>query len=469
MMRVLRCLHAGFVPVLFLVLAACSNGRGSLDDGGAGGGTGQQQPPGKVTVGGTIAGLSGSGLMLQNNGGDNLAVTANGAFTFKTSVDAGTTYNITVAAQPTAPSQFCSIANAAGTATNNVTTVTVNCSTGSFSVGGSVSGLAGSGLVLRNNGGDDLPIASNGSFTFATELASGAAFEVSVATQPTRPAQTCTVADASGTVGGGDVRTVKVSCATNSYTISGTVSGLQGSGLVLQNNGGDDVGVQTDGGFAFPTKIPSGSGYSVTVKTQPGAPAQSCSVQSGSGTVADRDVINVVITCALSTFTIGGTISNLQGSGMVLANNGGDRFSPSASGPFTFPTAMLAGSTYNVTVATLPSRPRQLCQVTNGVGTVPEANVTTVGVSCFVLPFGVGGTVSGLESPGLELQSNGEKLAIAANGKFMLPISLPEGSPYDVSVATQPANQVCSVANGRGAIDKDDVASVIVACKQATE
>src|SRR6185369_5381840 len=251
MMRVLRCLHAGFVPVLFLVLAACSNGRGSLDDGGAGGGTGQQQP-GKVTVGGTIAGLSGSGLMLQNNGGDNLAVTANGAFTFKTSVDAGTTYNITVAAQPTAPSQFCSIANAAGTATNNVTTVTVNCSTGSFNVGGSVSGLAGSGLVLRNNGGDDLPIASNGSFTFATELASGAAFEVSVATQPTRPAQTCTVADASGTVGGGDVRTVKVSCATNSYTISGTVCGLQGSGLVLKNNGGDDVGVQTDGGFAFP-------------------------------------------------------------------------------------------------------------------------------------------------------------------------------------------------------------------------
>src|SRR6185295_1998096 len=141
------------------------------------------------------------------------------------------TYNITVAAQPTAPSQFCSIANAAGTATSNVTSVTVNCSTGSFSVGGTVSGLSGSGLVLRNNGGDDLPIASNGSFTFATELASGSAFAVTVATQPTHPAQTCTVADASGTIGGGDVRTVKVSCATNSYTISGTVSGLQGSGL----------------------------------------------------------------------------------------------------------------------------------------------------------------------------------------------------------------------------------------------
>lgn len=467
MMRVLHCLRGWLVPVLVMGLAACSNGRGSLDDGGSGGGTGQQQPPGKVTIGGTVAGLAGTGLMLQNDGSDDLAVTANGTFAFKTSVDAGTPYNITVMAQPTAPSQFCSIANAAGTATSNVTSVAVTCSTGSFSVGGTVSGLSGGGLVLRNNGGDDLSIASNGSFTFATELASASAFAVTVATQPTRPSQTCTVADGSGTIGGGDVRTVKISCATNSFTINGAVSGLQGSGLVLQNNGGDDVGVQTDGGFAFPTKIPSGSGYSVTVKTQPSSPAQSCSVQSGSGTVADHDVVDVVITCALRQFTIGGTISNLRGSGMVIANNGGDRFNPTADGPFTFPTAVLSGSSYNVTVTNPPILPLQRCDVTNGSGTVTEANVTNIEISCRNFGLGVGGTVSGLDSPGLELQSNGEKLSIAANGKFMLPSSLPDGSPYNVTVATQPANQVCSVANGRGMAENVDVASVAVTCKAA--
>lgn len=467
MMRVLHCLRGWLVPVLVMGLAACSNGRGSLDDGGSGGGTGQQQPPGKVTIGGTVAGLAGTGLMLQNDGSDDLAVTANGTFAFKTSVDAGTPYNITVMAQPTAPSQFCSIANAAGTATSNVTSVAVTCSTGSFSVGGTVSGLSGGGLVLRNNGGDDLSIASNGSFTFATELASASAFAVTVATQPTRPSQTCTVADGSGTIGGGDVRTVKISCATNTFTINGAVSGLQGSGLVLQNNGGDDVGVQTDGGFAFPTKIPSGSGYSVTVKTQPSSPAQSCSVQSGSGTVADHDVVDVVITCALRQFTIGGTISNLRGSGMVIANNGGDRFNPTADGPFTFPTAVLSGSSYNVTVTNPPILPLQRCDVTNGSGTVTEANVTNIEISCRNFGLGVGGTVSGLDSPGLELQSNGEKLSIAANGKFMLPSSLPEGSPYNVTVAAQPANQVCSVANGRGMAENVDVASVAVTCKAA--
>jgi trimeric autotransporter adhesin len=465
MTRVWRCLGAQWVLVCALGLAACSNGRGSVDEPGD---PGQQQAPPKVTIGGTVAGLAGSGLVLQNNGGDDLAVAANGAFSFRTAVDGGSPYNITVFAQPANPSQFCSIANGAGTATTNVTSVSVACSTGSFNVGGTVSGLAGSGLVLRNNGGDDLPIASNGSFTFATELASGTTFEVTVAAPPTRPSQTCTIADASGTVAGGDVRTVKVTCSTNKFTIRGTVVGLLGSGLVLQNNGGDDVGVQSDGGFAFPTQIASGSGYQVEVKTQPANPLQSCSVQDGSGTVADSDVSNIVITCALRQFTIGGTINNLRGQKFVITNNGTDELRPTASGPFTFPTALTVGSRYEVEIGSLPQQPFQICDITNGSGFVPEANVTNVVIDCRTFPFGVGGTVTGLESPGLELHSNGEKLAIAANGKFVLPLSLPDGSPYEVTVASQPANQVCSIVNGRGVIEQADIASVTVTCRRST-
>ena len=121
------------------------------------------------------------------------------------------------------------------------------------------------------------------------------------------------------------MRTVKVSCATNTFTIRGTVSGLQGSGLVLQNNGGDDVGVQSDGGFAFATQIPSGSQYSVTVKTQPESSAAGVlraeRLGHGRGLATSR---TSPITCVLREFTIGGTLSGLGGSGLVLANNGGD-------------------------------------------------------------------------------------------------------------------------------------------------
>jgi hypothetical protein len=462
MTNVWRCLRAWSVPVFLLGLVACSNGRGSLEDSDGG----QQQQPGKVTIGGTVAGLSGAGLILQNNGGDDLAVRANGSFSFKTAVDAGSLYNITVLTQPAGPAQTCSVANANGTApATNVTSVSVTCGTGTASVGGTVSGLAGSGLVLRNNGADDLAIASNGSFTFATPVANGSTFEVTVATQPNGPSQTCTVADASGTVGGGDVRTVKVSCATNAFTIRGTVSGLAGPGLVLQNNGGDDVGVQSDGGFAFATKIPSGSPYNVTVKTHPASPPQACSVQNGAGSVANADVENVVITCVTREFTIGGTLSGLRGSGLVLANNGSDFFSPTADGPFTFPTAVVSGRPYNVTVQSPPSRPLQICRVFDGSGVVSDTNVTNITVNCLTVGLGVGGTVSGLQGQGLELQSNGEKLQIAANGKFLLPASLPDGTPYDLTISNQPANQVCTVSNGRGVLDKADAADVTVTCR----
>jgi hypothetical protein len=84
-----------------------------------------------------------------------------------------------------------------------------------FAIGGAVSGLAGSGLALQNNGGDDLAVAADGAFVFATRLVAGTAYAVSVKTQPINPAQTCTVTRGSGNVAAADVTDVAVTCATN--------------------------------------------------------------------------------------------------------------------------------------------------------------------------------------------------------------------------------------------------------------
>ena len=67
-----------------------------------------------------------------------------------------------------------------------------------YTVGGTVSGLSGT-VVLQDNGGDNLSVTANGSFTFATSLASGTAYSVTVKTNPS--GQTCTVTSGSGTVG----------------------------------------------------------------------------------------------------------------------------------------------------------------------------------------------------------------------------------------------------------------------------
>ena len=103
------------MPALFF--SAC----GSKSSGGT-------PPPTTYTIGGTISDLSGSGLVLQNNGGDNLQVSSTQTtFVFATSVASGAAYAVTILTQPSSPAQTCTVTNGSGTATANVTSVQVAC------------------------------------------------------------------------------------------------------------------------------------------------------------------------------------------------------------------------------------------------------------------------------------------------------------------------------------------------------
>jgi hypothetical protein len=111
----------------------------------------------------------------------------------------------------------------------------------SYTIGGGVMGLSGTGLVLANNAGNNLTITGNGGFTFAGSSANGAAYAVTVVSQPVNPQQVCTVMDGVGTVGTVNVVSVEVSCTTNFYTVGGSVSGLVGTGLVVQTKGTNNI------------------------------------------------------------------------------------------------------------------------------------------------------------------------------------------------------------------------------------
>ncbi|MCK7593461.1 fibronectin type III domain-containing protein, partial [Pseudomarimonas salicorniae] len=306
-----------------------------------------------------------------------------GSFVFSTQVESDATYAVTVHTQPGNPTQTCTVANGSGTVSStDITHVEVTCSTNTYTVGGTLSGLSGSGLVLRNNGGDDLALGGNGSFVFSTQVESDATYAVTVHTQPGNPTQTCTVANGSGTVSSADITHVEVTCSTNTYTVGGTLSGLSGSGLVLRNNGGDDLGLGSNGSFVFSAPVASGATYAVTVHTQPGSPTQTCTVANGSGTVSSADITHVEVTCSTNTYTVGGTLSGLSGSGLVLRNNGGDDLGLGSNGSFVFSAPVASGATYAVTVHTQPGSPAQTCTVANGSGTVTTANISTVAVSC---------------------------------------------------------------------------------------
>ncbi len=281
-MRTLIALSA----VLTLMLS-CSGGSGG--GAGSGNGSGAGNTP-RYSVGGGLSGLTGT-VTLQNNGVDDLSIVTNGQFTFPSSLTEGAAYEVTVKTQP--PGQLCTVVNGTGTISGaNVTSVTVTCNAVmNYSVGGSLTGFSQT-VVLQNNGVDDLSIVTNGPFTFSSSLADGAAYEVTVKTQP--PGQICIVGNGTGTISGANVTNVTVTCNT-AYSVGGVLSGLTGT-VTLQNNGTDDLTIgTTTGSFNFSALVADGASYQVTVKTQP--PNQVCTVGNGAGLISGASVTNVTVTC----------------------------------------------------------------------------------------------------------------------------------------------------------------------------
>jgi hypothetical protein len=166
---------------------------------------------GGANIGGSLSGLpSGSSVVLQNNGGDNLTLSANGSFWFVNTVAASQSYSVTVLTQPAGST--CTVANASGTVDANesdVHNIVVTCS-GTASVTGTVSGLATGASVTLNNGSALLVVSSNGSFAFPGVVAAGTGYSVTVGVQP--GGQTCTVVNGSGVVVTGTATPVSVTC-----------------------------------------------------------------------------------------------------------------------------------------------------------------------------------------------------------------------------------------------------------------
>ncbi len=134
-------------------------------------------------------------------------------------------------------------------------------------------------------------------------------------------------------------------------------------------------------------------------------------------------------TSTASTYTIGGTVSDLWTLGLVLQNNAGDDVTVTAasgttSGTFTFATKV--SGAYAVTVKTQPSSAS--CTVSSGSGTA-SANVTNVSVSCLTSIGGgilkalssLTGAASVFVGPANGTSASGTTDAIGTAARFNLP------------------------------------------------
>jgi Galactose oxidase, central domain/Kelch motif len=371
------------------VLASCSGIPGGSTGGGG------TTSTSTFTISVTVSGLSGTGLVLQDNATDNLAISTSGTFTFKTPV---AKYLVTVLTQPSNPAQTCTVTSGSGTATANVTSVAVACTTNpvTATIGGTLSGLAtGASVILEDNGGDALTLSANGSFTFKTAVTGPTdAYAVTVNTQPTTPNQICTVANGSGTASA-NVTNVAVTCVL-SYTIGGNVTGLVGTGLILQNSSdSEQLAISAANGneaFTFKNLVPTGTAYTISIFAQPTGPVQTCVITPGtaSGT-ATANVTSVAITCPAVTYSVGGTVFGLAG---VLPNNGpltdgtfilenvlGNTLTITQNGPFVFATPEALNDQYEISVLHSASTQFQGCTRWGYKGVV-TANVSNIEVDC---------------------------------------------------------------------------------------
>ena len=261
-----------------------------------------------------------------------------------------------------------------------------------YTVGGSVSGLLGSGLVLQLAGSADVAVAADGAFVFSQKLAKGTSYAVSVKQQPSTPLQTCTVNNPSGTIGDADIANVAVVCATTAQKVSVAVTGLDvAGGLVLQNNAGDDLAVNADGTFSFTTPVAVGADYGVTVKTQPTA-LQVCIAKQAFGTVTTAPVAAVTIACTTPgadrfAFTadegtssvsmyIVGSDGSLSSVGRFPAGGTPQHVTTHPSKPYIY-ASNISGATrgviqYAIDTTTVPTGTlTQQRAITAGVGTTP--------------------------------------------------------------------------------------------------
>ncbi len=358
------------------------------------------------TVGGTVSGLSSGTVVLQDNGADNLSVSANGSFTFATALASGAAYSVTVASSPSG--QACTAANASGTVgSSNITSITVSCTAATSGnpsavdvfaradggLGANWTATADGGLTISSGQAVGASSGNSGDMWSADTFTSDQYSEVELssaqlaATQWVGPMVRGQGSGLNGYVAiyfwnnGSPAIMLFVrksggwSQLGGSYAVSplkaGSVLGLQAAGSSLSVVLNGTVVISTsDSSFSggAPGLMTNGAAHAAGWAGGSGSVPSSSPFGSGSGGGGS------------ATYTVGGTVSGLSSGTVVLQDNGADNLSVSANGSFTFATALASGAAYSVTVASSPSG--QACTAANASGTVGSSNITSITVSC---------------------------------------------------------------------------------------
>jgi len=257
------------------------------------------------------------------------------------------------------------------------------------------------------------------------------------------------------------------------YTVGGTLTGLTGSGLVLELNGGADLTFNSNGGFSFGTRLDNNAVYSVTVMTQPANPSQTCTVRNGSGTIDKASVSNIIVACTqtgrfayvadvqsntISGFAIdpsNGTLVPLSGSPFAATGAGPAALAVDPDGQFLFVANNASNSisaySINATTGALTATGSAIAAGTGPVAVTVDptdhfvyvANLTSNNVSAYLIN---GGALTPVVDAPFSAGAGPSSLAIDPNGNFLYVTNF-NGNTISVFLIDQ-ANGMLSAVSG---------------------
>jgi len=387
------------------------------------------------TISGMISGTGGSGAAITLSGAATTTTTANaaGAYSFS-GLSAGT-----YAVLPAKTGYIFSPVSAAVTITN--TSVVANFSSAAvYAISGTISGAGGNGATIQLTGATTATVTANAAGTYSLSGLVAGAYTVT----PANAGFVFTPASTAVTITTANV-TANFSSATQTFTLSGTISGAGGNGATVTLSGAKaaTTTANASGVYSF-TGLVTGA-YTV-------APSKTGYVYMPASTAVTISNANATANfSSAAVYNISGTIGGAGGSGATVTLSGANAATTTAnaSGVYSF-TGLVAGA-YTVT----PSKTGYVYTPAITAVTVSNANVTA-NFNSAVQTFTISGTISGTGGNGASVALSGAKAATTttnSSGAYSF-TGLANGSytviPSKTGYAFTPVNQAVTL-NGANA------------------
>ncbi|MBY0557647.1 MAG: hypothetical protein K2P77_10620 [Burkholderiaceae bacterium] len=172
---------------------------------------------------------------------------------------------------------------------------------------------------------------------------------------------------------------------------------------------------------------------------------------------------------------LSGTITGLSKPDLVLTNTKNGELLPITSGQvsFVFTKLVAPDEVFDVQISKQPTGAKCSPVGTTNTGKASVYTAYSVQISCVTNPYTLGGTVTGLDTKGLVLTNGSDTVSIlppavaGASVKFTFPNMVADGSPYGVTILTQPkdTSKVCTLSNNVGNMPAGDYNGVTVTCQ----